>query len=295
MKQQPFFLSSLLVVHSFNLIAQPNKYEGLFGRSRDQTHEIRRESNYRDSPNGDVNIYAVVVGVGEYTAMPPLRYTSDDARLFYTHLQSEQGGALPENQIVLLLEQDATHRNVSQALRLMSQRADANDVIIFYFSGHGLSQSFLPIDFDGFRNQLGHNDVFRILQKSRAQHKLCIADACHSGGLDYTADLASKGYVSSATSTIYQEYSQAHSGIALLMSSSAGEASLEDRSLRQGVFTHFLLRGMSGTADYNFDGIVNIKELFHYVSHKVKEYTYGAQSPWLTGDYDDDMPVSIGE
>mgnify|MGYP000508560915 CR=1 FL=1 len=295
MKQQPFFLSSLLVVHSFNLIAQPNKYEGLFGRSRDQPHEIRRESTYHVSPKSEVNIYAVVVGVGQYTAMQPLRYTGDDARLFYTHLQSAQGGALPENQIVLLLEQDATHRNISQALRLMSQRADENDVIVFYFSGHGLNRSFLPIDFDGFQNQLSHEEVFRILQNSRAQHKLCIADACHSGALDYTADLASKGNFSSSTSTLYQEYERAQSGIALLMSSRAGEASLEDRSLRQGVFTYFLLRGMSGTADYNIDGIVNIKELFHYVSHKVKEYTYGAQSPWLSGDYDDDMPVSIGE
>jgi len=217
MKQQSFFLSSLLVVHSFNLLAQPNKYEGLFGRSREQTPEIKREYYYYAAPKSAVNIYAVVVGVGQYTAMPKLRYTG------------------------------------------------------------------------------GHEEVFRILQSSRAQHKLCIADACYSGGLDYTADLASKGYVSSSSQPLYREYERAESGIALLMSSSAGEPSLEDRVLRQGVFTYFLLRGMSGAADYNYDGIVNIKELFHYVSHKVPEYTYGAQSPWLSGDYDDDMPIAIGE
>ncbi len=132
MKQQPFFLSSLLVVHSLNLLAQPNNYEGLFGRSRDQTHEIRRESNYRDSPNGEVNIYAVVVGVGQYTAMPPLRYTDNDARLFYTHLRSEEGGALQQGQITLLLDEDATHYNIASALNQISKRADANDVIIAF-------------------------------------------------------------------------------------------------------------------------------------------------------------------
>lgn len=295
MKQQSFFLSSLLVVHSFNLLAQPNKYEGLFGRSREQTPEIKREYYYYAAPKSAVNIYAVVVGVGQYTAMPKLRYTGDDARLFYAHLKSDQGGALPPSQITLLLEEDATQRNIAYALRQMSQRADENDVIIFYFSGHGLSRSFLPIDFDGYQHQLGHEEVFRILQNSRAQHKLCIADACYSGGLDYTADLASKGYASSSSQPLYREYERAESGIALLMSSSAGEPSLEDRVLRQGVFTYFLLRGMSGAADYNYDGIVNIKELFHYVSHKVPEHTYGAQSPWLSGDYDDDMPVAIGK
>ena len=313
MKHQPFFLLFLLVLHSFNLMAQPKnkqEYAGLFGRSKEQEYDPPAEQVYHASrenddrydyrpenprysaPDGTVKIYAVVVGVSQYLAMPPLHFTDDDARLFYTHLKSVEGGALPSSQVTLLLEANATHRNISQALRQMARQADGNDVIIFFFSGHGLSRAFLPIDFDGYDHQLAHEEIFQILQSSRAQHKVCIADACYSGALDY---VGTKGYPPAASGLLYQEYEKAQGGIALLMSSSPGEASLEDRALHQGVFTYFLMRGMSGRADFNGDGIVSIKEIFHYVAHVVPEYTSGKQSPCLTGDYDDDMPVAIGE
>jgi len=302
MKQQSIVLSILLIVHSFNLFAQiktKEAFEGLFGRPRSSssttsTHQEFRPEMYSSSVNrNEIKVYAVVVGVGHYTAMPVLRFTGNDARFFYEHLTSVRGGSIPHNQITLLLEENATHRNISHALRQMAQRADENDVVIFYFSGHGLSSSFLPIDFNGYSNQLAHDDVFRILQSSRAKHKLCIADACNSGALDYNTGLVSKGPLAIPTRQLYREYANAQSGIALLMSSSAGEDSHEDSKLRQGVFTHFLLRAMSGAADFNRDNVVSIKELFHYVFRNVKEYTGGAQSPWLTGDYDDNMPLAI--
>lgn len=299
MKQQSIVLSVLLFVHSFNLFAQPRTkeaYDGLFGRPRSTPSsqpEFRPLYSGTASNRSEINIYAVVVGVGQYSAMPLLRYTGNDAHFFYNHLISPRGGSIPQSQITLLLENDATLKNISFALRQMAQRANENDVIIFYFSGHGLANSFLPIDFNGYSNQLAHNEVFRILQSSRAKHKLCIADACNSGALDYNTGLVVKGPSASPSRHIYQEYANAQSGIALLMSSSAGEDSHEDSQLRQGVFTYFLLRAMSGSADFNNDNVVSIKEIFHYVFRQVKEYTGGAQSPWLTGDYDDNMPLAI--
>ncbi|MDO8367608.1 MAG: caspase family protein, partial [Saprospiraceae bacterium] len=272
-----FFLSFLLVVYSFNLPAQPKskkEFENLFGRSREKHPEVKRESFAYDAPQqSQINIYAVVVGVSQYTAMPSLQYTDDDAMLFYAHLESPEGGAISQNHITLLLDEDATRQNIAQALHQMAQRADADDVIIFYFSGHGLSRAFLPIDFDGYYNQLSHDEVFQILQSSRARHTLCIADACHSGAFDYNTNLVTKGYGSTSLQPLFREFEKAKSGTAFLMSSSAGEASHEDRLLHQGVFTHFLLRGLRGAADYDYDGIVNIGEIFKYVAYKVPEYT----------------------
>jgi uncharacterized caspase-like protein len=80
---------------------------------------------------------------------------------------------------------------------------------------------------------------------------------------------------------------------ALLMSSKAEELSLEDHGLRQGVFTYYVLRGMKGAADVNNDYIVTVKELYNYVYAKVREYTAGVQTPVLTGNYDENMPVSL--
>jgi hypothetical protein len=243
--------------------------------------------------SSDVKIYAVVVGVGKYTAMPVLKFPDDDAFLFYSFLKSPEGGALPDQQIALLTDQDATRTNILKTMRDMFLKADKNDVVIFYYSGHGLEGCFLPVDFDGYNNKLRHDEIKKIFKDSKAKHKLCIADACHSGSLNLGEGLAAKGPVQVSTARLYQAFEDAEGGIALLMSSKSEELSLEDHGLRQGVFTHYVLQGLKGKADNNGDYIVTIKELYNFVHGRVREYTSGLQTPVLTGTYDDVMPVSI--
>lgn len=62
-------------------------------------------------------------------------------------------------------------------------RADENDVVMLYYSGHGLEGTFIPIDYDGFDHALQHDEVKEMFNKSKAKHKVCYADACHSGSL----------------------------------------------------------------------------------------------------------------
>ena len=247
----------------------------------------------RTDQNQGVKIWAVVVGVGKYTAMPSLKFTDDDAFRFYSHLKSPEGGALPDDQIDILVDEAATRENILKSMRNLFLKADENDVVMFYFSGHGLEGCFLPVDFDGYKNKLRHEEIRQILKQSNAKHKLCIADACHSGTLDYSGTLASKGPSPVSLQRFYQAFEEADAGIALLMSSKPEELSLEDHGLRQGVFTYYVLRGMKGAADSNGDYIIGIKELYKYVYAKVRDYTAGVQTPVLTGDYDDSMPVSL--
>jgi len=247
----------------------------------------------KSDQNRGVKIWAVVVGVGKYTSMPSLKFTDDDAFRFYSHLKSPEGGGVPDEQIDILVDEAATRENILNSMHNLFLKADENDVVIFYFSGHGLEGCFLPVDFDGFNNRLRHEDIRRILKQSKAKHKLCIADACHSGTLDYSGTLVAKGPAPVSLQRFYQEFEESDGGIALLMSSKPEELSLEDHGLRQGVFTYYILRGMNGAADSNGDYIISIRELYSYVYAKVRDYTAGAQTPVLTGNFDDSMPVSL--
>lgn len=241
-----------------------------------------------------VKVWAVVVGVGRYTAMPSLKFTDDDAFRFYSFLRSVEGGALPENQITILVDEDATRENILKKMRENFLKADANDVVLLYFSGHGLEGCFLPVDYDGYNNKLRHEEIKQIFKQSKAKHKLCIADACHSGSLNYgNGSLAAKGPSPVTLDRYYKAFEEADGGIALLMSSKAEELSLEDQGLRQGVFTYYVLQGLKGRADLNSDYLITIKELHSYVYAKVREYTANVQTPVLTGDYDDAMPVAF--
>ena len=241
-----------------------------------------------------VKIWAVVVGVGRYTAMPSLKFTDDDAYRFYSFLGSVEGGAVPQSQMTILIDEDATRENILKKMREYFLKADANDVVILYFSGHGLNGCFLPVDYDGYNNKLRHEEIKQVFKQSKAKHKLCIADACHSGSLnDGSGSLAAKGPAPVTLQRYYQAFEDTDGGVALLMSSKAEELSLEDHGLRQGVFTYYVLQGMKGAADTNNDYLVTIKELYNYVYAKVREYTTNVQTPVLTGDYDDAMPVAV--
>ncbi len=82
------------------------------------------------------------------------------------------------------------------------------------------------------------------------------------------------------------------SGTALIMSSKADETSLESAGLRQGVFSHFLIRGLKGEADKDKNKTVTVEELYEFVAQNVRDYTGNRQSPVIKGTYDPVMPVS---
>lgn len=237
----------------------------------------------------EAKVWAVVVGVAAYDHMPALRYTDDDAYRFYAFLKSLEGGALPDEQVRVLIDEEATRDNLLGTLQEVFDKAGPNDLVLFYFSGHGLNGSFLPIDFDGYNNKVNHEEVAALFNKCKAKYKLCIADACHSGSIFAMRS----GGTEPALNQYYQTLSKAVSGTALIMSSKADETSLESSGLRQGVFSHFLIRGLKGEADKNKDKIVSVEEIYNYIYENVRAYTGNRQSPVIKGSYDPAMPVAV--
>ncbi len=241
-----------------------------------------------------VNIYAVVIGVSDYTAMPKLSYTDDDAFYFYSHLLSNKGGALPEEQVNILVNEKARKEDILLTISETFARADEDDVIMLYFSGHGLRGYFLPQDYNGdLSSAVSHQDISRLMNMSKAKHKICIADACHSGS--FTRGLTARGEDDGFTNTriFYDAFLKAQGGVALLMSSLEDQVSLESNRLGRGVFSKFLIDGLSGAANTNGDKIVTITELFEYVNTRTMKYTAKLQKPILHGDFDPNMPVGL--
>jgi len=243
--------------------------------------------------DNEVKIWSVIVGVSRYTHMPTLKYTDDDAYHLYAFLKSPEGGAVPDKQIAVLIDEDANHNQILRTMKRKFHKADANDVIVFYFSGHGYDGSFIPSDFDGKNNLLKHKDIIDVLQDSKAKHKVVFADACHSGSLYQDNTLAMKSAYSKKLDNYYSQFNTSQGGLALMMSSKETEYSLEDHGLRQGVFSHYLMRGLKGEANRNNDKIISIDELYKYVNKNVTRYTGNVQNPTITGDFDTKMPVAM--
>ncbi|MBK6365284.1 MAG: caspase family protein [Saprospiraceae bacterium] len=234
-------------------------------------------------------IYSLIVGVATYNHTSSLKYTDDDAYRLYAFLKSPEGGALPDDQISILIDDAATRPAILKEMDRISEKAGENDVIIVYLSGHGLDGNFVPFDFDGKKNLVNYKELFTKLDRSDAKHKLFITDACHSGSMLAQA----RSPYEITLGQLYDAYALAEKGSAYLTSSKSEEVSLEYGGLRQGIFSHFLIRGLKGEANYDGDNIVTVEELYQYVSKEVKKYTAGAQNPSITGNYDPDMPVAM--
>ncbi|MCB0640976.1 MAG: caspase family protein, partial [Phaeodactylibacter sp.] len=222
-----------------------------------------------------------------------LRLCDDDARAIYNFLKSDNGGALPDRQIKLLLNSEATTSNIKSQARRIFQQADANDLIIFYFSGHGGPNYFVA-----HNDALGHSDINQILNASSANKKLCIADACYSGTWDKKSSLHRTGASEKSMVDLYYEaLSTTGNSMALFMSSQSNETSLEDPLLGHGVFTHYYMKGLSGAADQDGNRVVTIQELYEYVKAQVGDYAWRMhqhnQHPQLKGYFDHSMPVGV--
>ena len=251
------------------------------------TASTQTKTSSRGDADGKVQIYALIVGIATYNHMPSLKYTDDDAYQLYAFFKSPEGGALRDDNIKILIDDAATKRTILDELESLSSRADADDVVILYLSGHGLDGAYVPSDFDGSNHQLPYSTILDELDRSLARHKLFITDACHSGSMI----AAARTPLTVAIQNFYNAYNTANGGTAIMTSSKQEEVSLEYGGLRQGVFSHFLIKGLKGYADSSGDKLVTIEELYHYIYNNVREYTANKQNPSIIGDFDRNMPV----
>jgi hypothetical protein len=269
-----------------------------------------------------MKIWAVVVGIADYEAAPKLNYTTRDAQRVYAFLRSVAGGAVPEEQITLLLDQEATAFNIMNTAADLYEQADSNDLIIFYFAGHGKSGAFLPFDYDGTNNKLLHHGLVNsLLKDSPAKYKLCAVDACHSGSFDMNTVISYKEYIerqrknpesmdgaiamTRSTKNIrerikkyYKSFDGVKGGLAVIMSSASEEISLEANKLQQGVFSYYFIQAMKGAANQvdengNKDNVIDVQELYEFIEKNVRNFTYGFQHPLIYGNYDEHMPVGL--
>jgi hypothetical protein len=242
-------------------------------------------------------IWAVAIGIAAYEnpSIPSLKYPDNDAFSIYSFWKSPLGGSLDDEHSQVLVDDGATKAMIMHSMRSTFYKAKEQDLAIFFFSGHGLKGSFLPSDYDGDDIRLYHNEVSKVLSDCRAKHKLVIADACHSGS--YIAGKGISGKPTKALAqTFYDELGKSEEGVAYLLSSQADEESLEVSTLRNSVFTYFVVKGLKGEANSNSDNIITIQELFDYVYLNVTSYANKlgkVQTPLIKGDYDPNMPVAV--
>jgi len=235
-------------------------------------------NNSNSKPN---EIWGLIIGISEYKKLPvhnQLQFADADALAFYNLLLHHVD--VKKSNISLLLNEDANQGAIYSKLSYILNNAQPNDLVFFYFAGHGDVSS--KID-DGFfllsnvvSDQYGDyysSDVLVIsdLRKYLAEYArknikvVLITDACRSGKV-----LDEEG-AKNTFSVLMTEWNK----VIKLASCEPGEFSYEDKKWGNGhgVFTYYLIKGLKGMSDKDSDRIIQLGELYDDIKLNVNEQT----------------------
>ena len=196
--------------------------------------------------------------------------------------------------------QDLPHFiNVILRLETLASRVQAQDTFIFYFSGHGISSQdksyLLTLDSNTAtprtlkRSAIPLQDVNEILSEVKAHQLLIIIDACRNNPESSRSSQDNLLSDDFARGFNVQPRAVGPSGrpavSATIYACSVGERAYEWAEKGQGVFSYFLLQGLSGAAA-NSQGQVTVTGLAEYTQRQVVDWaqTYRGkkQTPWLS-------------
>jgi hypothetical protein len=185
-----------------------------------------------------------------------------------------------------------TRNNVLAELRNLAQAADEQDLLLFYFSGHGVAEAgeayLVPRDArltNLLDTAIPLGRVKDIMINSAARAKIIILDACHSGAR------IGKAETRMSADFLKRVFAEAE-GLVILASCQQGQVSYEWKQAGQSVFTHYLIEGLAGAADFDDKCFVTIQDINRYVVDQVKCWAveHGRlQTPTLGGGWSGDI------
>ena len=213
-------------------------------------------------------IYAVLIGISEYEIpIGDLSYSHQDAIDMYELLKEHTA----PNKLKLLINKQATRDSIVYYTTQLFRQAQPEDIVLFFFSGHGQGNNFFAHD-----RFLYFSELKEIFKQTQAKRRLIFADACYSGTLRPGDDPAPQNE---------------KMNVMIFLSSRSSQYSIETRAYRNGAYTYFLLAGLRGGADFNKDGYITAKELYNFVYPKVRERTNGRQIPVMWGNFNKNMII----
>ena len=154
------------------------------------------------------NRWAVVIGISKYLnadhGIPQLQFAHRDAIAFMDFIQSPQGGGFASSNTKLLVNEQATTRNIRSALFTFLKQAGKDDLVFIYFAGHGAPEAGRPdnlylLSYDTNIDDMASTafpmwDMETALKRYiTAERVVVFADACHSAGVGGEAGFRSVG------------------------------------------------------------------------------------------------------
>ncbi len=231
--------------------------------------------------------WAFLVGINRYTDYSSLNYCVDDVlaletllrtsgytvRCLHDRLDRETSDRRPNP---LFPTKDNIRGELQRLCNLIKQGPDQgqNDLLLVYFACHGNRQ---PDDVPRLmardtqqslvQEAITIAEIERCMVESGAGCRMLMLDACRIGM--GTTDMGSRA---PSDPDMLRKIHDAASGYALLAASSNHQDAKEWGGMKHGVFSYYVLSGLSGQADFHDKNYVTVNDLAGFVSLRIQEW-----------------------
>ena len=253
-------------------VAQPSKrlqIEGIDQRASEQEKQGER--------------WGLFIGIEDYDdpRVTDLRYSIDDVQRITEILRDPARGAFEHLKVLTSDTADTKKRptriNILRALNGWLAGAKPEDTVLFFFSGHGATDSqnrnyLIPVDAqvdlleDSAILMERINEILDNRHRIEAKKVIVVLDSCHSGSKVGQKAFTVEGKILDPLFTDTE-------GRITFASCDRDESSYEYEELAHGVFSYYMAEGLKGDGDKDRDGYIDADELFTYVADSVKSWT----------------------
>ena len=237
---------------------------------------------------------ALIVGITNYKNIPLAIYADNDAKMFSDFAYRSLG--VSRDKIKLLVNETANFVEIKKTIKRWLQneiKSGETDVYLF-FAGHGLvsdnQKDLYLLPYDGEPSLLDdtsikRSELFSIISESNPKSVTAFLDTCYSG-----LTRENKMLIASARPLkIVAEENTIPININLITAAANNEIANGLEAAEHGMFSYYLMEGLSGNADSDNDKNITLGELYSYLSDKVKDKSSKLgrqQNPQLSGDKD---------
>ncbi|MBN1469615.1 MAG: caspase family protein [Fusobacteriaceae bacterium] len=222
--------------------------------------------------------WAICIGINDYNDenIVDLKNAANDAinigKIFNENGQFDKVITLVDDYKHFENKMLPTKSNIEKQLDYILNFSSPEDLIIFTFSGHGISDDqgngyLISQDTDinnKFETSIKVQDIVKKFEEYNIKKTLLILDACREE-ISQTKGIGNKGLLA--------EKFEGSEVAATFYSTKAGWFSYEDTESEYGVFTRFLIDGLNGNADINNDKVVSFSEIETFVQDSVSNYS----------------------
>jgi len=234
------------------------------------------------------NKVAIIIGIEDYKYTTKAKFAAHDALVFYKYAKSIFG--IADENILLMTNAEATSAEFNKAFMeggWLESKVDAETEIIIYYAGHAITDNnpsikeayLVPSDVDpnyADISGIGINELVYSLGKLNARSSTLFFDACYT---NMAGELAYRNVIN--TKIVYNTKTN------ILFATDKDEPAIPLTNQNHGLFTYYLLKGLSGEAA-GIDNKITINELHQYIRANVSKQAQNLKTEQTPQMYSDE-------